>query len=777
MIRAFACLLAMLAAPLGAQWGTPAPPPHDPRVEALLRQMTLQEKIGEMTQLTLQAVARTRGTATVAMQVDSAKLEHMLVDENVGSLLNVYDAAMTPAQWTDLTTTVQRFASRKRLRIPVLYGIDAVHGHNYMRGATLFPQNVAMAATWNPALVRAENAITAYETRASGISWNFSPVLDLGRQPLWSRFFETFGEDVLLASSYGVNAVAGLQGDPARALERLLQGHPVDSTFTAMVVPGGSRAPAPFAPLAVAATGKHFLGYSMSRSGKDRTTAWIPDRQLRELFVPPFKAAVDAGLRTIMVNSGDVNGVPVHASRELLTDLLRTDLGFRGVVVTDWEDIGRLVTVHHVAATRRDAVRMAINAGVDMSMVPYDVRFTDDLASLVHAGEISESRVDESVRRILALKFDLGLFDDPLPRPAELAHANAPAFQAVSRQSAEEAITVLENRGVLPLRKGARVLLTGPGAVSLPAQHGGWSYSWQGGDTALYPRGTRTLLESLRAELGADRVTYVQSVDLQGRGDIGGARDAARDADVVIVALAEAPSTEKPGDVEELELPAGQIALARALERTGRPVVITLFENRPRIVRDAVDSARAVILAYETGPYGGDALARVLSGAVNPSGRLPFTYPRFAGSVEHYDHAAAAEAHVYELTGGYTPQWDFGHGLSYTTFAYDSVAVTKSTIGVRDTLVLRVTVRNSGARAGKEVVQLYVRQLAASVAPPVRRLRAFQKIALAPGERRVVLFTVPVSALAFVGRDNRMGVEPGEFELIVGGRRARFTVE
>jgi beta-glucosidase len=717
------------------------------RIDSLLQRMTLEEKVGEMTQLTIQAVSATRGPANAVQTLDSAKLERALVHDHVGSLLNVWDVALSPAQWTSLITTVQRVARKKRVPIPVLYGIDAVHGHNYMRGATLFPQNIAMAATWNPALVREENAITAREVRAAGIPWSFSPVLDLGRQPLWSRFFETFGEDVYLASVMATQAVEGLQGAGRRD-----------------------------APLRVAATAKHFLGYSMPLTGRDRTTAWIPERQLREYFVPTFSAAINAGIRTVMVNSGDVNGVPVHASHEILTDLLRGELGFRGVVVTDWEDIGRLVTTHHVAATMRDAVRMAIDAGIDMSMTPYDTKFAELLVSLVRAGEIGESRIDESVRRILTLKMDLGLFDDPLPDTSASMWIGSPASREISRRAAEEAITLLKNDGVLPLARGTRVLVTGPGARSLPAQFGSWTYSWQGDDPALYPRDTPTLLDAVRAELGVERVHYVESIALDGRGSSTAAVKAAAGADVVIVALAERPTAEKPGDLESLELPRAERELALAMERTGKPVIVTLFQNRPRIVRPIVDAARAIVLAYETGPFGGEALARVLSGAVNPSGRLPFTYPRASGSLEHYDHTASADVPANDSVAGYRPEWDFGHGLSYATFAYSGLRVDTARVGPRDTATVSVTVTNTGTLGGQVVVQVYVRDVVASVDPPVRRLRAFTKIYLAPGEARIVKTKLPISRLAFVGRDNRWVVEPGEFSVMVGGLTARLIV-
>lgn len=770
MNRSNRALRALLAVPLFLAPGLSAQIPADrsAAVEALLRRMTLEEKVGEMTQLTIAAVARVRGTATVAMELDSAKLEDAIVRRNVGSLLNVWDAALTPAEWRGLTTTVQRFAARRRLPIPVIYGIDAVHGDHYMRGSTVFPQNLAMAATWNPPLMRLASRVTAYETRASGVAWNFAPVLDLGRQPLWSRFPETFGEDVYLASAMGAAATTGNQEDPTPAAAALLAGTPPDDDelLRARVVPDPAR------PLYLAASAKHFLGYSMPLSGRDRTTAWIPDRQLREYFLPPFREAIDAGIATVMVNSGDVNGVPVHASHELLTNLLRTELGFRGVVVSDWEDIVRLQTVHRVAPTRRDAVRMALDAGVDMSMVPYNTSFIDDVLSLVRAGEVPLSRIDASVRRVLRLKLDLGLFDDAGPHAQELGNVGAPPFLAVSRRAAEEAITLLKNdRGALPLARTARVLVTGPGATSLPSMYGGWSYTWQGTDTAMYPVSVRTLLDAVRER--AARTTFVSG---SAPSTIADAVAAAREADVVLLALAEPASAEKPGDITDLTLPNDQMRLARALVATGRPVILTLFEGRPRIVRDIVDSARAVVLGYQTGPYGGEAMAAILFGEVNPSGRLPFTYPRSVNDIEHYDRLASANVATDGSDNGYTPQWDFGAGLSYTTFTYDDLRVDRPERRASDTVQVSVAVTNTGQRTGREVVQLYVRDLYASVDPPMRRLRDFEKIMLAPGERRVVTFRLPVSRLGFVGRDLVTRVEAGEFELQVGGRTAKLFV-
>ena len=765
-MRGYLVLVAALsiAAPLAAQ-------STDGRVEALLRQMTLEEKVGEMTQIDISVVTKVAATATRPMQIDSAKLEEIVVNRNVGSLLNVPGVALKPAQWVELTGMVQRFAARRRLPIPVLYGIDAVHGHQYMLGGTIFPQNIAMAATWNPALMRRAAEITAYEVRASGIGWNFAPVLDVARQPLWSRFYETFGEDPYLASVFGAAAVESAQRDPESMIAALIEGKPVPLLGNVSPVRSANE-------LYVAATAKHFLGYGAPLSGHDRTTAWIPDRQLRELYLPPFRAAIDAGLRSVMVNSGDINGVPVHANREILTDLLRTELGFRGVVVSDWEDIIRLQTVAHVARSRREAVRMAIEAGIDVSMVPYSTSFEDDLIALVHSGEITEARIDQSVRRILALKVDLGLFERPGPDAAKLAKADSPAFRNISRRSAEEAITLVKNeRGVLPLSRDKHILVTGPGATSVAAQHGGWTYTWQGADTAMYPKSVQTFLAAMRTQFGPAQVDYAPGTSFASEIDISAAITAARRADVIVVALAEAPSAEKPGDIDDLALPSAQLRLAHAMERTGKPVIVTLFAARPRTLRDVVDSASAILLAYQTGPYGGEATARVLGGAVNPSGHLPFTYPRNSAAIEHYDHAAAAEIGPDKPDNGYNPEWDFGFGLSYTAFTYDSLRVARATVGIRDTVVISVVVANTGNRDGMEVVQVYSRQHYASVSPPVKKLRAFEKIALAAGERRTVRFRIPVQRLAFVGRDNRLGVEPGEFTLMIGGRNVTVTVE
>ena len=735
------------------------------RVERLLRQMTLEEKVGQMTQIALQALISRGGGPGTPVQIDSAKLENAVVKRGAGALLNVAFVAMSPEEWRDANVMIARFAARARLKVPVVYGIDAVHGNHYQTTSTIFPQNIAMAATFNPTLVRRSNEITAYETRASGIAWNFSPVLDLGRQPAWPRYYETFGEDPYVASVMGREAVLGNQLDPFPAIDKLL----------------GTNAPRPKVGgrVFVAASAKHFLGYSMPLSGKDRTTAWIPERELREYFVPSFRAAIEAGISTVMVNSGDINGVPVHSDKRILTDLLRKELGFTGVTDSDWEDIIRLYRVHRVASSNKDAVRQAVLAGIDMSMVPDNWSFTDDLIALVKEGAVPMSRIDEAVRRILRLKADLGLFENPLPEQSMMANIGAPAFQTVSRDAANEAITLLKNEGnLLPLAKTAKVFVTGPTANYVPSQYGGWSYTWQGSDTLMYPKGIKTLLAAVQDKVGAANVTYVPGASLTDTLDVAAAVAAARGASVAIVAIGEGAYAETPGNIDDLALPQGQLRLARAIEQTGVPVVLALYHGRPRIVRDAVDGARAIVTGYETGPYGGEALASVLFGDVNPSGKLPFSWPRFPQStLIAYDRARPADIGGTDSTNhGYNPEWAFGHGLSYTTFAYSNLRVATPSVGARDSVRVSVTVTNTGSRAGKESVLLYVRDVVASVTPPVRRLRRFEKIALEPGASRTVSFSLAARELSFVGRDDQLVLEPGAFEAIVGSLTAPFEV-
>ncbi len=729
-----------------------AQPPfaRDSRVEDILGRMTLEEKVGQMTQVTLKAVSKTQEGGGSVHQLDPAKLKTALVKYHTGSILNVWDASFRLEHWRKVITDIQDVATQDtRLAIPVIYGIDAVHGHHFLRSATVFPHNLAMAATWDPELIKISNRITAFEARACGLPWNFSPVLDVARNPFWSRFFETFGEDPYLVSKMGQAAIVGLQGSRSK-----------------------------FESDHVAATAKHFLGYSAPLTGKDRTPAWIPERILREIFLPPFKTAVDSGVMTVMVNSGEVNGIPVHSSPALLTDLLRGELGFKGVVVTDWEDVSKLHQVHRVASSEKEAVKLAVMAGIDMSMTPYTFKFHDYLVELVREGEISEARVDQSVRRILKLKFDLGLFENPYPDPKLAAVVGQAEFHKASLVAAQNAMTLLKNeKDLLPLSKHSDILLTGPGAASLPPLHGGWSYTWQGMDESYYPESTRNLLQLLRAELGEQRVSYVPGASYDEIIDIDAAIAAANNCDVVVVAVAEKPAVEQMGIIEDLNFPKAQVDLVKALQSTGKPVVLVLMENRPRIVREIEPGSRAILMAYHPGMFGAQAIFDVLFGDINPSGKLPFTYPRFSGSLEHYDRKGSEQQSLAYAWTAYKPQWEFGHGLSYTKFEYSGLKLDKKELNLGDKVNASFTVKNIGDREGQETVQLYLRDLYASITPPVKKLKRFTKVSLKPGEAREVSFELTESDLSFIGRDNKPVVEPGDFEIMVAKLTARFKLK
>jgi beta-glucosidase len=711
------------------------------RVDSLLAVMTLEEKVGQMTQLTIAAVAAEGGPQRDSVRIDTAKLREAVVRRHVGSLLNVVGGSLSIDGWHQLIGQVQGMAMREtRLGIPVIYGIDFVHGANYTRGGTIFPHNVGMAATFNPALSRRAGEITGDEALASGLPWNFAPVLDVGRNPLWPRFYETFGEDPLVAATLGREQVLGVQRDGR-----------------------------------VAATLKHYLAYSASRTGRDRTPVDLSVRGVRENYLPPFAAAVRAGARSVMVNSAEIDGEPVHASRYWLTDVLRGELGFTGVVVTDWEDIYYLHTRHRVAPTIKDAVRMAIDAGVDVSMTPSDFRFTDALIELVREGTIPESRIDQSVRRILTLKEELGLFDAPFPDPMLRGGFATEASAQVARQAARESITLLKNEGgILPLRPEAKILVTGPAAQSLTALNGGWTYTWQGTDASHFPEAPRTILESILRR-GRD-VRYVAGSGFTEPGDAESAARLAADADVAVVVIGENAYAEGVGDIPDLTLPEAQLRLVEAIQATGTPVVLVLVEGRPRIIRRVVDGARGVVMAYWPGMHGGEAVAEVLFGETNPSGRLPFTYPRHPNELLTYDHKLTETLSPGFNGQGYRPEWPFGHGLSYTTFAYGDLRLGAREMDGAGRITVSVTVRNTGARAGDESVLLYTRQHYASTTPYTRRLRAFQKVSLQPGEARVVTFTLAADDLRTVGRDGRLVLEPGDFDVMVGGLNGTFRV-
>ncbi|HKP71335.1 MAG TPA: glycoside hydrolase family 3 N-terminal domain-containing protein [Pyrinomonadaceae bacterium] len=729
------------------------------RIDALLARMTLEEKVGQMTQLEIGMVTTGQDQT---IQIDDAKLEKAIGRYGVGSILNVKDQALTLDRWHDIIRKIQEASQRTRLKIPVIYGIDSIHGANYVQGATLFPQEIGMAATWNPALMQRAEELAAIETRAAGIPWSFSPVLDIGRQPLWPRFWETFGEDPYLAQVMGVAFVRGLEGDDVAS------------------------------PAHVASSLKHYMGYSFPLNGRDRTPAWIPENYLREYFLPTFAAAVKAGARTIMVNSAEINGVPGHANHHILTDILRGELGFKGFVVSDWEDIKKMVTQWKIAPDEREATRISVMAGIDMSMVPSDYSFADHLVALVKEGRLPMWRIDEAVRRILRVKFELGLFENAMPDPALKSNFGLNTSREVALQAARESMTLLKNENnLLPLARNRKVLLTGPTANSLVSLNNGWTYVWQGSEESLYPKDRPTILQALEGKLGKN-LTYAPGTrivrppgsssnntptDLNEEVDIPAAVRAARDADVVVLCLGEGSYTETPGNITDLTLPEPQLRLAEAIEAAGKPVVVVLVEGRPRIINRIADRAQAILMAYNPGNEGGTAVADVLFGDYNPSGRLPFTYPRTPNGLVTYDHKLFETEATNFGNMAFNPQFEFGHGLSYTTFAYTNLRLSRKSVPAGGTVGVIVTVTNTGARAGKETVILYVRDVVASLAPAGKRVKRFAKIYLEPGQSRELAFTLRPDDLSFIGADNKPTVEPGDFDVMVGGLTDTFKLQ
>lgn len=731
------------------------------KIEALIKRMTLEEKVGQMTQLTMGMIVSGRDQD---VQIDAEKLDKAIVKNGVGSILNVSDQALTPDKWHDMIRQIQDAATKKtRLGIPVIYGIDSIHGANYVQGATLFPQEIGMAATWNPELMKRGSEVSAMETRAVGIPWSFSPVLDIGRQPLWPRFWETFGEDPYLAKVMGVAFVRGMEGSDVASQDR------------------------------VASSLKHYMGYSLPLTGRDRTPAWIPENYLREYVLPPFAAAVKAGAHTVMVNSAEINGVPGHINHHILTEILRGELGFKGFVVTDWEDIKKLVTIWRVAATEKEATRMAVMAGNDMSMVPLDYSFADHLVALVKEGAVPQSRIDEAVGRILRVKFELGLFEKPTPDPSLKSKFGLPESRRAALQAARESMTLLKNANdLLPLAKDRKVLVTGPTADSLVSLNNGWTYVWQGSEESLYPKDRLTIRRAIEAKAGAANVTYVPGTkitrppgspsnstptDIESEVDIPAAVRAANAADVVVLCLGEGSYTETPGNITDLTLGEPQLKLAEAIQATGKPVVLVLVEGRPRVINRIVDKAGAILMAYNPGNEGGQAIADVLFGDVNPSGKLPFTYPRTPNGLITYDHKPFETEDTAFGNMAFTPQFAFGHGLSYTTFAYSDLRLSQKTMTGNADLTVNVTVTNSGRRAGKEIVQLYLSDLVASLSPAGKRLKRFAKVYLEPGQSRTLTFKLHRDDLSFIGADNKPVVEPGEFEVRIAGLKDKFELK
>ncbi len=726
------------------------------RIDSIISQMTLEEKVGQMAQYTVDVIGKSAGLGKPVepFQFDEAKLDTVLRQFKAGSILNTTNnKAQTPEKWAYIVKTIQEIAIQET-GIPVIYGIDAIHGATYTAGATFFPQQIGMAATFNTALMEEGSRISAYEARASNLPWSFAPVLDLGRDARWPRLWETFGEDAYLAAKMGVASVRGFQGEDFNQVDK---NH-------------------------VAVSLKHFMGYGVPVSGKDRTPAAITESDLRGKHFEPFRQAVEAGALTIMINSGIVNNVSTHANKQLLTDWLKNDLNYDGVLVTDWNDVENLFLRDHIAGNFKEAVMLSINAGIDMVMIPYRMDFCKNLIDLVNEGKVDKKRIDDAVRRVLRLKFRLGLFERPYWAVNEYPDFGNSAHKAAAKLAADESITLLKNENnILPLKQGVRILVSGPNANSMRTLNGGWSYSWQGEKTELFAAEYNTILEALKNKFGETNVKYAAGVEYKMDGqyfeenvpEIRKAVTAASDVDYIVLCIGENTYCETPGNLDELSLSENQLALAKALQNTGKPVILVLNEGRPRIIRTIEPDSKAILQTYLPGNYGADALADILAGDVNPSGRLPYTYPKFEQGLITYDHKPSQNMEgkmegAYDYGAQTSVQYPFGFGLSYTTFEYSDFIIDKKEFISGDTIRISVDIKNTGSVSGKEPVMLFSRDLIATLSPDVRRLRAFEKISLNPGETKTVSLLIPVNDLAYVNEKGKWVLEAGEFMLQTG---------
>ena len=752
MTRKYQCaiwLMSLACAGVEAQTACPAIPVDDRielRIDSVMERLTLEEKIGQMCQLTIGVVTRKNDNGKA--YVSDALLDSVITKYKVGSILNIPFGVSQPKEvWTEVITKIQQ-KSIKELGIPCLYGVDQIHGASYTAGATFFPQGINMAAAFRRDLTRRAAEITAYETRACCIPWNFSPVVDLGRDARWPRMWENYGEDAYLNAEMGRQMVMGYQGDDPNHI-------------------GNNR---------VAACLKHFMGYGVPVSGKDRTPSSITETDLREKHFAPFLEAIRGGALSLMVNSASNNGMPFHANRELLTGWLKKELNWDGLIVTDWYDIYNLYEREHIAESRKDAVRIAINAGIDLAMVPFDWKYCVYLKELVDEGAVSRERIDDAVRRVLRLKFRLGLFERPYWPTSDYPKFACDDFAKVALQAAEESEVLLKNEhNILPLTRGTKIFLTGPNANAMRCLNGGWSYSWQGDEADKFAGAYHTIYEALTAKFGASKVTYAAGVEYDRPVSPEVQRQAllqAARAEVIVACIGENSYCETPGNIDDLTLDARQLDWVKRLAQLHKPIILILNEGRPRIIREIEPLASAIVDILLPGNYGADALANLLSGEANFSGRLPFTYPKYVNALATYDFKPSEQTGTmngdYNYDAKMDVQWPFGAGLSYTQFSYSDFRVNKSTFLPSDELVFQINVKNVGKRPGKETVLFFSRDLVASSVPDVKRLREFTKVELQPGETRTVTFTIPASDLAFVGYDKRWRLERGEYVLRCG---------
>ena len=733
-----------------------ADPVIEAHIQEWLKKMTLEEKIGQMCEITVDVVTDFPGSKD-GFKLSEAMLDTVIGKYKVGSILNVpLSVAQKKEVWAAAIKQIQE-KSMKEIGIPCIYGVDQIHGTTYTLDGTLFPQGVNMGATFNRSLVRRGAEISAYETKAGCIPWTYAPVVDLGRDPRWPRMWENYGEDCYVNAEMGVEAVKGFQGDDPNHIGEYN----------------------------VAACMKHYMGYGVPVSGKDRTPSSISRSDMREKHFAPFLAAVRAGALSVMVNSGVDNGMPFHANRELLTEWLKEDLNWDGMIVTDWADINNLCTRDHIAATKKEAVKIAINAGIDMSMVPYEVSFCDYLKELVQEGEVPMSRIDDAVARVLRLKYRLGLFENPYWDIKKYNKFGSEEFARVALQAAEESEVLLKNEGnILPLAKGTKILLAGPNANSMRCLNGGWSYSWQGHLADQCAGAYNTIYESLCNKYGKENIIYEPGVTYapykndnwweENQPEIEKSVAAASRADVIIACIGENSYCETPGNLSNLTMSENQRNLVKALAATGKPVILILNQGRPRIINDIVPLAKAVINVMLLGNYGGDALANLLAGDANFSGKMPFTYPKYINALANYDYKPCEN--MGQMGGNYNydsvmdVQWNFGDGLSYTTYNYSNLKIDKTSFTADDVLTVSVDVTNTGKVAGKESVLLYSKDLVASSTPDNIRLRNFEKVALNPGETKTVTMQLKGSDLAFVGYDGKWRLEKGDFTIKCGGQ-------
>ena len=745
----------------------------DKRIDSIMSNMTIEQKIGQMAQINLTVIANgpDKWSSFEPLQIDKDRIEKAINKYHVGSILNTTNnRARDISTWNKIIDEIQSYALSSDTAIPILYGIDGIHGATYIDGATMFPQQIGTAATWDIKNSFNMGMVTAYETRAAGIPWNFSPVLDLGQDPRFPRQFETFGEDPYLTTQMGLASLEGQQGIDNN----------MDNDFV------------------VATSIKHFLGYQTTISGKDRTPSYIPEHVLRELHLPAFEKAISQGAKTIMINSGLINGIPVHADRYLLTNLLREELGFDGIILTDWEDINKLHDRDKVAESRKEAIKIAINAGIDMSMIPYDYEeFCDNLLELVKEGEISEARIDESVRRILKLKIELGLFDKK--NKSDYSDFGSQKHQNYAYDAAVESVTLLKNENsILPIKNKNKILVTGPNGNSMRTLNGAWTYSWQGEKTDFFAEDHNTIYEAIKNKFTDSDVKYIPGVTYPINEDYDkepkfeyydqyfdkkkeAIKYANEEADIIILALGENSYTEKPGDLNDINLNRLQLDFANEIIKSGKPVVLVLNIGRPRLISEIESKVNAVINIYLPGNFGGDALADILYGSVNPSGKLPYSYPLYSNSLIPYNYKPAEVQNnaqgAYNYVGEVNNLYDFGFGLSYTSFEYSNLKLNSNQFSKNENIYLSVDIKNTGEIEGKEVIQVYSKDHYASLTPDIKRLRAFKKIELKPGEIKNVKFEIKVQDLGFINYQNKHVVETGTFDLMVGSLKSELIIQ